>query len=289
MYIINGKSVTGPNPGHLASATDQITHFEYPGGNEAADAASRASNQYQFQLERASLVSAPVPGRHDLDKLTEQVARNNFYNDRDQPARRAGHAVPQRAHQARHLRREGEPDVRPGARRPDQRRQGRPQPGPVRPGPHAELPQALHGVRDARQLHEPRRRQHGRLVMDDAGARDQDGDDHAADQLRRREPRSLLRVGGHQSRRAGELGHRGAARRGRGACGHDQLQHSLGEPAWRHGEPVDRGPQPRIDRRAVRHGGRLHLQCGAERRQDRPQLRLPREQHRQHRHDGRRP
>ena len=79
MYIINGKSVTGPNPGHLSSATDQITYFQYPGGNEAADAASRASNQYQFQLERASLVSAPVPGGHDLDKLTEQVARNNFY------------------------------------------------------------------------------------------------------------------------------------------------------------------------------------------------------------------
>ena len=80
-----------------------------------------------------------------------------------------------------------------------------------------------------------------------------------------------------------------AARRGRRAGGHDQLQHSLGEPAWRHGEPVDRGAQPRVDRRAVRHGGRLHLQRGAERRQDRPQLRLPREQHRQQRHDGRRP
>ena len=79
MYIINGKSVTGPNPGHLASSTAQITHFQYPGGNAAAAVASRASNQYQFQLEQASLVSAPVPGRHDLDKLTHQVSRNNFY------------------------------------------------------------------------------------------------------------------------------------------------------------------------------------------------------------------
>ena len=70
-----------------------------------------------------------------------------------------------------------------------------------------------------------------------------------------------------------------------GPAGHDQLQHALGDPAWRHGEPVDRSAQPRVDRRAVRHGGRLHLQRGAERRQDRPQLRLPREQHRQHRHD----
>jgi YVTN family beta-propeller protein len=82
MYTINGKSVTGPNPGHLTSATDQITHIQYPGGNEAADAASRASNQYQFQLERASLVSAPVPSRFELARLTQQVARNNFYTTR---------------------------------------------------------------------------------------------------------------------------------------------------------------------------------------------------------------
>ncbi len=135
MYIINGKSVTGPNPGHLASSTAQITHFQYPGGNAAAAVASRASNQYQFQLERASLVSAPVPGRHDLDKLTEQVARNNFYttetSERDERVMR----FLNRQHQARHLRREGEPDVRSDPGRPDQRRQGRPEPGPVRRRP----------------------------------------------------------------------------------------------------------------------------------------------------------
>jgi YVTN family beta-propeller protein len=83
MYIIHGKSVTGPNPGHLASSTAQITHIQYPGGNAAAAVASRASNQYQFQMERASLVSAPVPRQHDLDKLTKQVARNNFYTTED--------------------------------------------------------------------------------------------------------------------------------------------------------------------------------------------------------------
>jgi YVTN family beta-propeller protein len=81
MYIISGKSVTGPNPGHLASSTASITSIQYPGGNAAAAAASRASNQYQFQLERASLVSAPVPGWRDLDDLTERVAKNNFYSD----------------------------------------------------------------------------------------------------------------------------------------------------------------------------------------------------------------
>src|SRR5215510_6587922 len=64
MYIVNGKSVTGPNPGHLAGNTDRLG---VPQGapllseNVAAAAAARASNQYQFQLESASLVSAPVP------------------------------------------------------------------------------------------------------------------------------------------------------------------------------------------------------------------------------------
>jgi YVTN family beta-propeller protein len=80
MYIVNGKSVTGPNIGHLAGNTASITSIIYPGGNAAAAAASRASNQYQFQLERASLVSAPVPGSGHLHELTEQVAKNNGYS-----------------------------------------------------------------------------------------------------------------------------------------------------------------------------------------------------------------
>src|SRR5262249_10799674 len=80
MYIVNGKSLTGPNSAHLSGATAAITSFTYPGGNAAAAAASRASNEYQFQLERASLVSAPVPGSNDLRDLTDVTARNNFYS-----------------------------------------------------------------------------------------------------------------------------------------------------------------------------------------------------------------
>jgi YVTN family beta-propeller protein len=80
MYIVNGKSVTGPNPGHLAGSTASLTQIAYPGGNAAAAAAARASNQYQFQLERALLVAAPVPSqRGELARLTAQVAENNFY------------------------------------------------------------------------------------------------------------------------------------------------------------------------------------------------------------------
>ena len=80
MYIVNGKSATGPNPGHLYGNTALLTSITYPGGNVAAAAAARASNQYQFQLERASLVSAPVPNWFDLPALTAKVAQNNFYS-----------------------------------------------------------------------------------------------------------------------------------------------------------------------------------------------------------------
>jgi YVTN family beta-propeller protein len=79
MYIVNGKSATGPNPGHLSGSTANVTSIVYPGGNIAAAAAARASNQYQFQLERASLVAAAVPGSNDLRALTDQVAQNNLY------------------------------------------------------------------------------------------------------------------------------------------------------------------------------------------------------------------
>lgn len=81
MYIVNGKSVTGPNPDHLYGNTPLVTSVTFPGGNTAAAAAARASNQYQFQLERASLISAPVPKPYELRDLTERVARNNFYSE----------------------------------------------------------------------------------------------------------------------------------------------------------------------------------------------------------------
>ena len=80
MYIVNGKSDTGPNPGHLMGNTALITHLQYPGGNQAAAAAATATNQYQFQLEHATLVSAQVPSSSDLGDLTAAVAKNNLYS-----------------------------------------------------------------------------------------------------------------------------------------------------------------------------------------------------------------
>ncbi|HVZ21194.1 MAG TPA: bifunctional YncE family protein/alkaline phosphatase family protein [Vicinamibacterales bacterium] len=83
MYIVSGKSLTGPNPGHLSNSTTNITRTLYPGGNIAAGNAAHASNQYQFQLERASLVSAPVPTLSELRELTDRVALNDSYSTQE--------------------------------------------------------------------------------------------------------------------------------------------------------------------------------------------------------------
>jgi len=79
MYIINGKSNTGPNPGYGFGNLALVQIITYPGGNAAEAAKLRANNQYQFQLEHASLVSAQVPESDDLWDLTSQVATNNGY------------------------------------------------------------------------------------------------------------------------------------------------------------------------------------------------------------------
>ena len=79
MYVVNGKSVTGPNPKYRYSQTARITSSPTLGG-KAASATAKAANQYQFQLERASLIAAPVPNRDELEQLTRAVAANNFYD-----------------------------------------------------------------------------------------------------------------------------------------------------------------------------------------------------------------
>src|SRR5258706_1216011 len=79
MYIINGKSNTGPNPGYGFGNLALVQIIQYPGGNAAEAAKLRANNQYQFQLEHASLVSAQVPESDDLWDLTSKVAANNGY------------------------------------------------------------------------------------------------------------------------------------------------------------------------------------------------------------------
>jgi len=79
MYIINGKSNTGPNPGYGFGNLRFIQFITLPGGNLAASNTLNSNNQYQFQLEHASLVSAAVPATDDLWALTSRVAANNGY------------------------------------------------------------------------------------------------------------------------------------------------------------------------------------------------------------------
>ena len=84
MYIINGKCDTGPNPGYGYGNFAFIQYITppggpFPGGNAAESAILRANNQYQFQLEHATLVSAGVPDGESLWDLTAQVAANNGY------------------------------------------------------------------------------------------------------------------------------------------------------------------------------------------------------------------
>jgi YVTN family beta-propeller protein len=79
MYIINGKSDTGPNPGYGFGNLRFIQFITFPGGNLAESNKLNSNNQYQFQLEHASLVSAQVPESDDLWDLTSQVAANNGY------------------------------------------------------------------------------------------------------------------------------------------------------------------------------------------------------------------
>jgi YVTN family beta-propeller protein len=79
MYIINGKNDTGPNPGYGYGNLAAIQFITFPGGNAAESAKLNSNNQYQFQLEHASLVSAAVPDTDDLWELTSRVAANNGY------------------------------------------------------------------------------------------------------------------------------------------------------------------------------------------------------------------
>ncbi len=190
------------------------------------------------------------------------------------------------AHPARDLHRQGEPDLRPDPRRPRQRLERRPIADAVPREHHAELPPALAAVRHPGQLHGSGRWEHGWLVLEPAGPRDQHGDDHPADQLRVRQPGSVLRVRGDEPQRAGELrDRRGAGRRRRHRWNGELLGRDR-QPARRHRQRADRDRQPRLQRRALRYPGRLHLLGGPAGRRHRPELRVFGEQHRQHRQPG---
>jgi DNA-binding beta-propeller fold protein YncE len=83
MYIINGKSDTGPNPGYGYGnmAVIAFKQVDPPETNAQESAELNSNDQYQFQLEHATLVSAEVPDGGDLWDLTSKVAANNGYRE----------------------------------------------------------------------------------------------------------------------------------------------------------------------------------------------------------------
>jgi YVTN family beta-propeller protein len=77
LFVANAKSVPGPNPdGCRASLGTAAT----------AGVACSAANEYVWQLEKASFLTLPVPGRKELAGLTLQVARNNQFPGADPAA-----------------------------------------------------------------------------------------------------------------------------------------------------------------------------------------------------------
>ena len=68
VYVVNGKSPTGPNPGSFYS-------YGPPGHRSGM-----GSNQYNPQLTKAGLQCFPRPGAQQLRTLTAQVAANNRFS-----------------------------------------------------------------------------------------------------------------------------------------------------------------------------------------------------------------
>ena len=82
LYVVNGKSPPGPNPGGCRNSL-AIQH---------ADAGCRPNNQYVWQLEKAGLLSLPTPAGPALAKLTAQVDTNNQEDPEVSAERRATEA-----------------------------------------------------------------------------------------------------------------------------------------------------------------------------------------------------
>jgi DNA-binding beta-propeller fold protein YncE len=70
LYVVNGKSVVGPNPKGCRSTLSV---------QPAASNACRAANRYILQLSRAGFLTLPVPPDKELARLTAVVARNDHF------------------------------------------------------------------------------------------------------------------------------------------------------------------------------------------------------------------
>lgn len=70
LYVVNGKSNAGPNPGACRNTTSIAT---------GSLSACSANNQYVWQLTKAGFLSLPMPTEQELAQLTWQVAKNNNF------------------------------------------------------------------------------------------------------------------------------------------------------------------------------------------------------------------
>ncbi len=70
LFVVNGKSVPGPNTGNCRG------DVRAPGMPEC----SKTPNQYVYSLEKATLLSLPVPAAAELDALTKRVYQNNRFD-----------------------------------------------------------------------------------------------------------------------------------------------------------------------------------------------------------------
>ena len=81
LFVVNSKSVPGPNTGNCRGDAK---------APNVPDCAAGSGEQYVLALEKASLWSAPVPAAAELAALTRQAARNNHF---DRVARPGADAV----------------------------------------------------------------------------------------------------------------------------------------------------------------------------------------------------
>ena len=70
LFVVNGKSVPGPNP---KSCRDNLKI------GPAGEVECSAANQYVWQLEKAGFLTLPPPSPAELGRLTRQAAANNHF------------------------------------------------------------------------------------------------------------------------------------------------------------------------------------------------------------------
>lgn len=72
LYVVNGKSVPGPNPKACIDTAAVVSDFN--------DYSCATNNQYIYQIMHAGFAVIPTPGPDELAQLTVQVAQNDGFN-----------------------------------------------------------------------------------------------------------------------------------------------------------------------------------------------------------------